>query len=98
MPMLDGLLVDPEESTDTRVKPGPSDCRPGSAQGVGLRRQLYVYNSSLLIVEAPGKLNARDNRKPLGTDKGKTVLNEWRSIFRYRTQLLENNLIKDTRV
>ncbi|KAL1374724.1 hypothetical protein pipiens_017917 [Culex pipiens pipiens] len=84
------------------------------------------------MVEAPGKLEARDNRKLLGTDKVKTVLNEWEKkvglieffpfnsapvatacttssarsarmtggdIYnRYRTQLLENNLIKDTRV
>lgn len=36
--------------------------------------KLLVFNSSLPIAEAPGKLKNRDDRKLLGTDKEKTVL------------------------
>ncbi|KAI5726271.1 hypothetical protein M8J77_026255 [Diaphorina citri] len=36
--------------------------------------KLLVFNSSLPIYEAPGKLAHRDDRKMLGTDKEKTVL------------------------
>ncbi|XP_017097785.2 protein transport protein Sec24C [Drosophila bipectinata] len=36
--------------------------------------KLLVFNSTLPIAEAPGKLKNRDDRKLLGTDKEKTVL------------------------
>ncbi|XP_049838119.1 protein transport protein Sec24C isoform X1 [Schistocerca gregaria] len=36
--------------------------------------KLLVFNSSLPIAEAPGKLKNRDDRKLLGTEKEKTVL------------------------
>lgn len=36
--------------------------------------KLLVFNSSLPIAEAPGKLKNRDERKLLGSDKEKTVL------------------------
>ncbi|XP_026681525.1 collagen alpha-1(III) chain, partial [Diaphorina citri] len=41
---------------------------------VRLKCKLLVFNSSLPIYEAPGKLAHRDDRKMLGTDKEKTVL------------------------
>lgn len=36
--------------------------------------KLLVFNSTLPIADAPGKLKNRDDRKLLGTDKEKTVL------------------------
>lgn len=36
--------------------------------------KLLVFNSSLPIAEAPGRLKNRDDRKLLGTEKEKTVL------------------------
>lgn len=36
--------------------------------------KLFVFNSSLPIAEAPGKLRNRDDRKLLGTEKEKVVL------------------------
>lgn len=38
------------------------------------RESFLVFNSTLPIAEAPGKLKNRDDRKLLGTDKEKTVL------------------------
>lgn len=37
--------------------------------------KLMVFSSNLPMVDAPGKLKNRDDRKLLGTDKEKTILN-----------------------
>ena len=36
--------------------------------------KILLFNSSLPVADAPGKLKNRDDRKLLGTDKEKTVL------------------------
>ena len=40
-------------------------------QGAGISGKLYIFHSSLPIVEAPGKLKNREDRKLLATDKEK---------------------------
>ncbi|KAH8412219.1 hypothetical protein KR009_000501 [Drosophila setifemur] len=43
--------------------------------------KLLVFNSTLPIAEAPGKLKNRDDRKLLGTDKEKTVLTPQTTVY-----------------
>lgn len=93
MPLLDGFLVDPDESetvidalmeqiptmfaetreTETSLYPaiqgGLEALKAADTTG-----KLLVFTSSLPIADAPGKLKNRDDRKLLGTEKEKTVL------------------------
>ncbi|XP_054715846.1 protein transport protein Sec24C-like [Uloborus diversus] len=43
--------------------------------------KLFVFHSTLPIAEAPGKLKSRDDRKLLGTEKEKTILNPQTSFY-----------------
>ena len=43
--------------------------------------KLLVFHSSLPIAEAPGQLKSRDDRKLLGTDKEKTILNAQNQFY-----------------
>lgn len=93
MPLLDGFLVDPEESAtviDALMEQIPSmfgETRetetillPAIQAGLEALKasesvgKLLVFQSSLPIAEAPGKLKNREDRKLLGTDKEKTIL------------------------
>ncbi|XP_030556615.1 protein transport protein Sec24C isoform X2 [Drosophila novamexicana] len=66
------MFVDTKE-TETILYPaiqaGLEALKASNASG-----KLLVFNSTLPIAEAPGKLKNRDDRKLLGTDKEKTVL------------------------
>lgn len=43
--------------------------------------KLFVFNSSLPVAEAPGKLRNREDRKVLGSDKEKSILMPQNSIY-----------------
>lgn len=53
--------------------------------------KLLVFNSSLPIFDAPGKLANRDDRKMLGTDKEKTVLIPQNTLYNNLAQECVNS-------
>jgi len=56
-------------------------------QAAGCPGKLFIFNFSLPVFDAPGKLKNRDNREILGTDKEKTMLKPQNSDY---TKLAED--------
>ncbi|XP_023163217.2 protein transport protein Sec24C isoform X2 [Drosophila hydei] len=73
------MFVDTKE-TETILYPaiqaGLEALKASNASG-----KLLVFNSTLPIADAPGKLKNRDDRKLLGTDKEKTVLTPQTTVY-----------------
>lgn len=58
------------------------------SQSAGISGKLFIFNSSLPIAEAPGKLKNREDRKLLATDKEK--VNQHLVIFTHTKYILRN--------
>lgn len=72
MEQIPKMFVDTKE-TETVLYPAiQAGCEAFKASNCA--GKLLVFNSSLPIAEAPGKLKNRDDRKLLGTEKEKTIL------------------------
>jgi len=77
--VVDSLLeLLPDMFADTRetgVMLGPVISAGMEAlKGAGISGKLYIFHSSLPIIDAPGKLKNREDRKLLATDKEKQIL------------------------